>query len=138
LLVFFPVLINTLVGIQSVDHSQLALMRSVNSSRWQIYRHLRIPTAVPYIFASLKLALTVAIIGAIVAEWVASNEGLGYLLIFYNATLRTTELFAVLLMLVIVASLLFIAIALLQRTLSWETRLQTSEQPVTVVPEAVV
>lgn len=136
LLVFFPVLINTLVGIQSVDHSQLALMRSVNSSQWQIYRHIRIPNAVPHIFASLKLGLTVAIIGAIVAEWVASNEGLGYLLISYNATLQTTELFAVLLMLVIIASFGFLALSLLERTLSWEARLGTRAEAATVVPEA--
>lgn len=138
LLVFFPVLINTLVGIQSVDQSQLALMRSVNSSQWQIYRHVRIPSAVPHIFASLKLGLTVAIIGAIVAEWVAANEGLGYLLIFYNSTIRTTELFAVLLMLVIIASLAFLAISLLERALSWEARLGKREQAATVVPEAAV
>jgi ABC-type nitrate/sulfonate/bicarbonate transport system permease component len=138
LLVFFPVLINTLVGIQSVDKSQLALMRSVDSSQWQIYRHVRMPSAVPHIFASLKLGLTVAIIGAIVAEWVAANEGLGYLLIFYNSTLRTTELFAVLLMLVLIASLAFVAISLLERALSWEARLGTGEGAVTVIPEAAV
>lgn len=138
LLVFFPVLINTLVGIQSVDASQVALMRSVDSSQWQIYRHIRIPSAIPHIFASLKLGLTVAIIGAIVAEWVAANEGLGYLLIFYNANLRTAELFAVLLMLVLIASLAFLAISLLERMLSWEARLGTREQPATVVPEASV
>lgn len=138
LLVFFPVLINTLVGIHSVDRAQLALMRSVDSSQWQVYRHVRIPTAIPHIFASLKLGLTVAIIGAIVAEWVSANQGLGFLLLFYNATIRTTELFAVLLMLVLIASVAFLALSLAERALSWQARLGRQEQATIVVPEAVV
>jgi ABC-type nitrate/sulfonate/bicarbonate transport system permease component len=135
LLAFFPILINAVAGLESVDRSQLDLMRSVNANQWQIYRHIRIPTAVPFIFAGLKLALTVSIIGAIVGEWVASEKGLGFLLVSYNAALRTTELFGVLLALVLLASLSFLLVAAAERLFSWQSRIALT-QGATVAKEA--
>jgi NitT/TauT family transport system permease protein len=118
------VLINTVTGLQGADGQQLELMRSVNASRWQEYRQIRFPTAIPFFFAGLKLALSVSVIGAIVAEWVSATEGLGYLLVYYNATLDTAKLFAVLVVLVILASALFAVLGLAERLLSWESRLK--------------
>lgn len=132
LLAFFPVLINSVAGLTNIDKLQLDLMRSVHSNRWQIYRYIRIPNAIPYIFAGLKLALTVSIIGAIVAEWVASSSGLGYLLVFYIATLRTPDLFAVLLGLLVVATAAFGAIMLLERAFSWEAKIRGGESTAVV------
>jgi NitT/TauT family transport system permease protein len=126
LLAFFPVLINTLAGIDGTDRGHLELLKSVNATRWQTYRQVRLPAAIPYVFAGLKLALTVSVIGAIVSEWVSANAGLGYLLLFYNAGLRTTELFAVLLFLVLAASLAFGVLLLLEKRFSWEARVSTS------------
>jgi NitT/TauT family transport system permease protein len=123
LLTFFPVLINTLAGIDGTDRGHLELLKSVNATRWQTYRRVRLPAAIPYVFAGLKLALTISVIGAIVSEWVSANAGLGYLLLFYNAGLRTTELFAVLLFLVLSASLAFGVLLILERLLSWEARI---------------
>lgn len=126
LLAFFPVLINTLVGLDTTDRGHMDLLRSVNAGRWEAYRKVRLPASIPFIFAGLKLALTVSVIGAIIAEWVASNQGLGFLLLFYNATLRTPELFAVLVALVLLASGAFGLLVLIERLLSWEARLKSS------------
>ena len=126
LLTFFPVLINTLAGIDGTDRGHLELLKSVNASRWQTYREVRLPAAIPYVFAGLKLALTISVIGAIVSEWVSANAGLGYLLLFFNAGLRTTHLFAVLLFLVLAASIAFALLLVLERLLSWEARVTGS------------
>jgi NitT/TauT family transport system permease protein len=138
LLVFFPILINTAAGLEAVDRSQLDLMRSVHASRLQVYRHVRFPTAVPFIFAGLRLALTVSIIGAIVSEWVAAERGLGYLLLLYNSQLRTAHLFAVLLVLMAAASLSFAVLAALEHRLSWEARVSRGSTLATTAAEAGV
>lgn len=127
LLAFFPVLINTVAGLESANRSQLELMRSVNASVWQVYRNVRLPAAVPYIFAGLKLALTVSIIGAVVGEWVAANKGLGYLLVSYNSSLQTRELFAALVVLVAISAITFLLISLAERRFSWEARQRRAE-----------
>jgi NitT/TauT family transport system permease protein len=120
LLAFFPVLINTIAGIESTDEGHVNLMRSVYASETQIYRHIRLPTAVPYVFAGLKLGVTVSVIGAIVAEWVASTKGLGYLLLFYTQYLDMVRTFAVLIVLMALGVGFFAATALAERLLSWE------------------
>lgn len=126
LLAFFPVLVNGVAGLANVDPLQLDLMRSVNAGTWQVYRHLRLPGSVPYVFAGFRLALTVSIIGAVVSEWIASSSGLGYLLVFYIATLRTANMFAVLLTLLVIAVVMFGLIMALERALSWEVKVKGS------------
>lgn len=128
LLAFFPILINTMTGFQNVDRTMIDLMRSVNASDNQIYRHVRLPAAVPYIFAGLKLSATVSVIGALVAEWVASYHGLGYLLLYYNSTLEIAKTFAALLILLCLGILAFAIIAFLERQFSWEARVATEVQ----------
>jgi len=123
LLAFFPVLINTVAGLEGTERGHLELMRSVDASLWHIYRHVRLPAAVPQIFAGLKLALTVSVIGAVVGEWIVGNRGLGYLLLAYNSALQTANVFATLLLIIAVSALLFYAIAQLERALSWRSRL---------------
>ncbi len=122
LLAFFPVLINTISGLDTTDRGHIELFASVNSSMWDLYRHVKIPAAVPHLFAGLKLALTVSVIGAVIAEFVASSSGLGYLLLAYNASLRTTELFAALFVLIAISGLAFLAIVALERAVSWQAR----------------
>jgi NitT/TauT family transport system permease protein len=122
LLALFPVLINVVAGLESADRGLVTLGRSVNASQGQIYRTVKIPSSIPYLFAGLKLAMTNSVIGAIVGEWMASDRGLGYLLVYYNATLDTTALFAVLIILVVLAGLLFATIGIAERLLSWDAR----------------
>jgi ABC-type nitrate/sulfonate/bicarbonate transport system permease component len=123
LLAFFPVLINSIAGFDNTNKGQLDLMRSVSATNFQVYRHIRIPAAIPYIFAGLKLGLTVSVIGAIVAEWVGAQRGLGYLLILYNSSMRTPELFAVLVVLVSLAAGTFLLLLAVEQRFSWAARL---------------
>jgi ABC-type nitrate/sulfonate/bicarbonate transport system, permease component len=122
LLAFFPVLINTLSGLEGTDRDQLNLMKSVDASPWYVYRFVKIPSAIPSLFAGLKLALTVSVIGAVIAEFVASSKGLGFLLLSYNASLRTTELFATLVILIAISGLSFLLIVAIERMFSWQQR----------------
>ncbi|CAH1687259.1 Hydroxymethylpyrimidine ABC transporter, transmembrane component [Hyphomicrobiales bacterium] len=123
LLAFFPVLINTVTGLEGTDKGHLELMHSVDARFWQVYRHVRLPSAVPHIFAGLKLALTVSVIGAVVGEWVVGNRGLGYLLLAYNASLSTAKLFAALALIVAISATLFYLITRLEKAFSWRARL---------------
>lgn len=120
LLGFFPILINTIAGLESTDQNMIDLMRSVAATETQIYRHIKIPMAIPFIFAGLKLSATVCVIGAIVGEWVAAYEGLGYLLLYYNSTLEVAKAFVAVFILMILGVATFSAIALLERYFSWE------------------
>ena len=133
LLAFFPVLINALAGLDSTDRGHLELLKSVHASRWQTYRQVRVPAAIPFVFAGLKLALTVSVIGAIIGEWIAGNQGLGFLLLFYNANLRTTQLFVVLVTLVVLATILFALLVIVERVLSWEAKTNAASTSATTV-----
>lgn len=92
---FFPVLINVVLGLENVNKDAQALMRSLGASKWEEYRKLMLPASLPEIFASLKVAITFALTGAIVAEFVGANEGLGVLLRTFFFQLLTAEGFAV-------------------------------------------
>jgi NitT/TauT family transport system permease protein len=96
---FFPVLINTLVGLESVPNDAVRLMRSLRATSGQTFWKISLPHAMPIIFAGIKAALTFAVTGAIVGEFVGSSEGLGYLLNLYNFQLRIDRVFAVILVL---------------------------------------
>lgn len=96
---FFPVLINTLVGLESVPNDAVRLMRSLRATPSQTFWKISLPHALPIIFAGVKAALTFAVVGAIVGEFVGSSEGLGYLLNLYNFQLRIDRVFAVIVVL---------------------------------------
>lgn len=119
---FFPVLINTLVGLESVPDDALRLMRSLKASRRQVFWKLSLPHAAPVMFAGIKTGLTFAVIGAIVGEFVGSSEGLGYLLHAYSFQLRIDKVFAVIVVLSLIGSLLYFAIDWIDRRLIfWRT-----------------
>lgn len=96
---FFPVLINTMVGLESVPEDARRLMRSLKAKPLQIFWKVSFLHALPIIFAGIKAALTFAVIGAIVGEFVAAQHGLGYLLDLYNFQLRIDRVFAVIVIL---------------------------------------
>ena len=91
---FFPMVVNTAVGLASAEPEMLDLVRSLNATRWQVYSKIRFPNAVPYIFTGLKLNATMSVTGAIVGEFVASERGLGSLIITGGVTLQTPSIFA--------------------------------------------
>ena len=114
---FFPVLINTITGLTLIDENAGLLMRSLRATRWQTFRHLRLPSSMPTIFAGLKAALTFALIGAIVGELTATNEGAGHLIETAAFQFRSDDVFAYLLMLALIGLALFLLAARLERKL---------------------
>lgn len=99
LLAFFPVLVNTMVGLANVDRDRLELLRSLRASRWERFRYIEFPNALPYVFAGLQVGLVLSIAGAIVSEFVGARRGLGVLLIERNVRLDVAGSFAVLIVL---------------------------------------
>lgn len=117
LICLFPVLVNAVSGMRAVDPRMLELMHSINASRWQVFTKVEFPNAGPYIFAGLKVGITLAVVGAIVGEWLGSNVGLGYRILAANSSLRTDLLFAAIAALSIVGIALYGLTALAERIL---------------------
>lgn len=114
LTIFFPMLVNTIVGIRSVEPDLHALMRSLGATRWQTFAKLEAPAALPVLFGGLKVAVTLAVIGAVVGEFVGANQGLGFLVNLARGILDTPMLFVALFTLVAIALLLYSVVALLE------------------------
>jgi len=114
---FFPVLINTMVGLENVPQDAIRLMRSLRATPLQSFWKVRILHAAPLIFAGIKSALTYAVIGVIVAEFVGSRDGLGHLLHTYNFQLRIDRAFAIIVFLSVIGSSLYFAIEWVDRKL---------------------
>jgi NitT/TauT family transport system permease protein len=115
LICLFPVLVNTVVGVQGVDVRLRQLMSSVSASPWQVFRMIDLPTALPHIFGGLQVGVTLAVVGALVGEWVGSDKGLGYLILYDNSQLRTAEVFASLGFVTAMGILLFLMVRWLER-----------------------
>ena len=94
---FFPILVNVITGLRSADQNKIELLRSLGATRWQTFRMVRLPNALPMIFAGFNIAIVFSILGAIVGEFVGSKAGLGNLILQKNFNLDTPGVFAVLL-----------------------------------------
>lgn len=114
---FFPVFINTMVGLENVPNDSLRLMRSLRASRMQTFRKVSLPSAAPLMFAGVKTALTFALIGAIVGEFVGASEGLGFLLQTYNFQLRIDRVFSVIIILSTVGAVFYLLLEWLDNKL---------------------
>ncbi|MCU1523134.1 MAG: transporter permease [Microbacteriaceae bacterium] len=106
LMSFFPLLISSISGFQILDTRLLYLTRSMGASQWETFRFLRFPAALPVIFAGLKTSATIAVTAALVAEFVGSTKGLGYLLLQATNTLNVPQVFAVLVVLTVIGIVL--------------------------------
>lgn len=113
----FPIVINTSIGMRQTPVEMLHLMRSLGASRWQVFAKARLPVAAPYIFGGFRIGITLAVVGAVVGEFIASNSGLGFLLLSANNNFDTPLLFAVVAVLAIMSSVLFFAIEALEALL---------------------
>jgi NitT/TauT family transport system permease protein len=109
---FFPVVIATTAGFASVDKGMLRLCRSLTASEWQIFTSVRFPAALPHIFSGMKIAITLAIIGVIIGEFITAQAGLGYLIIFATARADTEISMAAIVVLCICGLLLYGLVAL--------------------------
>ncbi len=117
LVAFFPIVVTTVTGLRAVEQDLLDLVRVLKGGRWQEFVKVRFPYALPFIFSGLKVAITLAVIGAIIGEFVGSNSGLGYLVIAANAELRTPMSFAALILLSVLGLALFGLIVAIERLL---------------------
>jgi ABC-type nitrate/sulfonate/bicarbonate transport system permease component len=115
LVAFFPLTVNFVTGLQSVSAEFINFFHSLNASEAQIFRKLRFPAALPNVFAGLKVASTLAVIGATIGEWVGASAGLGYLMSQDSAQLNTTRVFASLVVLGTVGMAFFAAVGLVER-----------------------
>ena len=115
LICFFPVVVNTLDGLQGVDRDQEKMMRTLGASRLDLLRRLELPSALPFLFSGAKVAVAVAVIGAVFGELVGSDAGLGHAIQVGTAELETARVFAAVLLLSLMAIALFGLIALIER-----------------------
>jgi NitT/TauT family transport system permease protein len=115
LVAFFPVLVNVIVGLKTVDAPKLDLMRSFSASRWQTFRFVTFPNALPFVFAGLDIAVVFSVLGAIVGEFVGSQRGLGNLILQFNTALDIAGMFAVLLLLSALGVALHLVMQAIQR-----------------------
>jgi NitT/TauT family transport system permease protein len=126
LVAFFPLMVNTIVGLRSADEDRVNLMKSLAATRTQIFWMLQLPNALPYIFAGLEIAMIFALIGAIVAEFVGAQSGLGMLIQSMNFTMDVAGQFSVLLILSMVGLLLnMIVTETRRRVLFWDPSQKT-------------
>ncbi|MEA3439032.1 MAG: ABC transporter permease [Chloroflexota bacterium] len=123
LIVFFPVLINTIVGIRSVPEDLRDLMRSLKATRYQTIKMLEIPAAMPVFLGGVRIGATLAVIGAVVGEFVGADRGLGFLVNLARGQFDTALVFVAVLALVVLAMSLYGFVTLLEtRLLSWRER----------------
>jgi NitT/TauT family transport system permease protein len=118
LIVFFPIAVSTMVGIRSVDRGLLELGQSLRASRWQVVTKLEVPAALPQILGGMRVGVTLAVIGAIVADWTGGERGLGVLINLARGSLFDTPLmFATLLTIALIGIALYLIVVLVERRL---------------------
>jgi len=123
LIAFFPVLVNIVAGLAGADAAKLRLMRSLAASSWMTFSKVKLPDALPVIFAGLKTAIVFAVVGAVVGEFVGADAGLGHLIKQTDYQLDVALTFAIIVLLSLVGILLFYAVEWLEhRTLFWAPR----------------
>jgi ABC-type nitrate/sulfonate/bicarbonate transport system permease component len=115
LICFFPITVNLLDGLRSVEPDLLKLMRSLGASRLRTLRSVELPASLPFLFSGLKVAATVSVIGAVFGEWAGADEGLGRLVLLGNSQLQTPRVYAGIVILTLMAVALFALVALVER-----------------------
>ena len=115
LISFFPIVITTVTGLQSVSRDMLYLLDSLTASRWQVLFRVKFPAALPYIFAGLKNSAVISVIGAFVGEYVGAIEGLAPVMILANSAFQTDVVFAAILYLSLMGIFMYVAIAIIER-----------------------
>jgi NitT/TauT family transport system permease protein len=123
LVCFFPIIVATTSGLTAVPTSLMDLIRSLSASPLQTFVKIRFPTAMPHIFVGLKIAITFAVIGAVIGEFVGSENGLGYLILISTSQSRTPLAFGALVLLTLMSIVLYYGIALIERiAVPWAPR----------------
>jgi len=120
LIVFFPVMVNAVVGLRSVNPWTLQYLQSLSASPWEVLVKLRLPSALPYLFAAFKVSIPLSVIGAVVAEWFSGDEGLGRVIQVSNSNVDMPTAFAAIVSLAAMGVGLYLIVSLVERRLlSW-------------------
>jgi NitT/TauT family transport system permease protein len=118
LVAFFPIIVDTAAGLQSTPKDLLELSRSLRSSRWQTFRMVQFPAALPFVITGAKVAVTLAVIGAVIGEFVGSSEGLGFLLLSATSQIDTALAFAALFGLSVLGSIAYGLVVIAEKLLA--------------------
>ena len=117
---FFPIVVNSVDGLASVDREYIRMMRTLDASRWAIFRRIEFPAALPLIFSGTRIAATYAAIGAVFGEWAGSDAGLGFEILQAKGRLDTPRVFAAVMIVTLMAIALFALVSLVERlTIPW-------------------
>ncbi len=128
LISFFPIVVSTVAGLKSVENDMIDLVRSMGAGTVKIMLRVRAPTALPQMFAGFKIAICLAVVGAIVGEFVGSNQGLGYLLLTATGSLDGTLVWASLFVLIAIGIALFTIVSWLERlALPWHISIRNDD-----------
>ncbi len=120
LIALFPVVISTVVGLQSLDKNLVSLVRSMGASEWQTFKKVRLPAALPNIFGGFKVAISLAVIGAVIGEYVAAERGLGYLQLQANSLFDTTLNFAAVVSISALGVILYYVLDIIESKVSYK------------------
>jgi NitT/TauT family transport system permease protein len=112
---FFPIVINTARGLREVEPDLIDLVRVIHASRWQIFRKIQLPSAMPFIFSGMRVAAVLAVAGAVVGEFIGSDQGLGYLMMSLQTNLDTPAMFMSLALITLIGVVLYGAVTLAER-----------------------
>ena len=115
LITFFPTLVNMVEGLESADPQAMELMHVLSASKAEVFRYVRWPSSLPYLFSAMRIASTSSVLGALVAEWIGTNTGLGYLIVLTTYDFRTALLYAAM----VVTSAIALAFFFMVSTLEW-------------------
>jgi NitT/TauT family transport system permease protein len=122
LVAFFPSIVNTTKGLKSIDSEALDLFKSLSASKWQIFSKLRFPTALPYIFSALKISTSLAVVGAIVGEFVGANKGIGFVILVSSYHLEIVKMFSAVIATALTGIIFFWVVSFIEkRVVFWTT-----------------
>ena len=119
LICFFPITVNALDGLRSVDPELPRMMRTLDASRIQTLLRVEVPSSLPFLLSGAKIAAVISVIGAVFGEWSGADEGLGHLILVAQGQVQTARVFAAVAVLSVLAILLFGGLALVERRLAW-------------------
>jgi len=129
LLSFFPIVVASIAGFKSIDPDIMDFARTTGAGRWRLFARIRLPQALPQIFTGLKVGAALAVTAAVVAEFVASDKGLGYLLLQYNGQLETPMVFAIIILLSLIGLVVYYVVELIERfTIPWHVSRRASAE----------
>lgn len=117
LVCFFPVAVATMGGLAQSDRIMMNYMKMAGATKWQIFSKLELPASLPSLFSGVKISATYAVMGAVVAEWMGSDQGIGYYMLLQKSAYRTDRMFVAIAIIVLLSLVLFAIIALLEKWL---------------------